>query len=104
MVNDMSAEMDTIEHELEDSIASLRNAGIRITPQRQAILKYLIASETHPTADEIYQALSPDFPNISVATIYIITYVSLRILDSLKNCLMVIPLADLTLIHIITTM
>ena len=25
---------------------------------------------THPTADEIYQALSPDFPNISVATIY----------------------------------
>ena len=28
MVNDMSAEMDTIEHELEDSIASLRNAGL----------------------------------------------------------------------------
>lgn len=26
--------------------------------------------KTHPSADEIYQALSPDFPNISVATIY----------------------------------
>jgi Fur family peroxide stress response transcriptional regulator len=67
----MSAEMESIEHQLEDSIASLRTAGIRITPQRQAILKFLIAAESHPTADEIYQALSPDFPNISVATILI---------------------------------
>ncbi len=70
MVREMSAEMETVEHQLEDSIASLRNNGVRITPQRQAILKFLIASESHPTADEIYQALSPDFPNISVATIY----------------------------------
>ncbi|CUF98217.1 TPA: peroxide-responsive transcriptional repressor PerR [Staphylococcus aureus] len=66
----MSAEIESIEHELEESIASLRQAGVRITPQRQAILRYLISSHTHPTADEIYQALSPDFPNISVATIY----------------------------------
>ena len=56
MVREMSAEMETVEHQLEDSIASLRDNGIRITPQRQAILKFLIASETHPTADEIYQA------------------------------------------------
>ncbi|MGE7002096.1 peroxide-responsive transcriptional repressor PerR, partial [Staphylococcus capitis] len=66
----MSADLESIEHELEESIASLRKAGIRITPQRQAIIRYLISSHSHPTADEIYQALSPDFPNISVATIY----------------------------------
>ncbi|MCY1590839.1 peroxide-responsive transcriptional repressor PerR [Staphylococcus pettenkoferi] len=66
----MSAEMETVEHQLDDSIASLRSAGIRITPQRQAILRFMISADTHPTADEIYQALSPDFPNISVATIY----------------------------------
>ena len=70
MVKKMSAELESIEHELEESIASLRKAGIRITPQRQAIIRYLISSHSHPTADEIYQALSPDFPNISVATIY----------------------------------
>ena len=70
MVNSMSADLESIEHELEESIASLRKAGIRITPQRQAIIRYLISSHSHPTADEIYQALSPDFPNISVATIY----------------------------------
>lgn len=66
----MSAELESIEHELEESIAALRKAGIRITPQRQAIIRYLITSHSHPTADEIYHALSPDFPNISVATIY----------------------------------
>ena len=70
MVKKMSAELESIEHELEESIASLRKAGIRITPQRQAILKFMISSKTHPSADEIYQALSTDFPNISVATIY----------------------------------
>ncbi|MDU3084256.1 MAG: Fur family transcriptional regulator [Staphylococcus epidermidis] len=66
----MSAELESIDHELEESIASLRKAGVRITPQRQAIMRYLISSHSHPTADEIYQALSPKFPNISVATIY----------------------------------
>lgn len=66
----MSAELESIDHELEESIAALRRAGVRITLQRQAIIRYLIASHSHPTADEIYQALSPDFPNISVATIY----------------------------------
>ena len=78
----MSVEIESIEHELEESIASLRQAGIRITPQRQAILRYLISSHTHPTADEIYQALSPDFPNISVATIYN----NLRVFKRYWNC------------------
>ena len=42
----MSVEIESIEHELEESIASLRQAGVRITPQRQAILRYLISSHT----------------------------------------------------------
>ena len=70
MVKKVSAELESINHELEESIASLRQAGVRITPQRQAIMRYLISSHSHPTADEIYQTLSPKFPNISVATIY----------------------------------
>ena len=55
---------------VKNALAELKEANIRITPQRYAILEYLIENHTHPTADEIYQALSPDFPNISVATIY----------------------------------
>ena len=42
----MSAELESIDHELEESIAALRRAGVRITPQRQAIIRYLIASFT----------------------------------------------------------
>lgn len=101
MVRGMSAELETIEHQLEDSITSLRNNGVRITPQRQAILKFLIASHTHPTADEIYQALSPDFPNISVATIYN----NLRVFKDIgivKNFLMEILRVVLILVHTIT--
>jgi len=41
-----------------------------MTPQRHAILSYLMNTMSHPTADEIYRALSPEFPSMSVATIY----------------------------------
>lgn len=55
---------------LTDSIAKLKNEKIRITPQRLAVLEYLVESDTHPTADEIYQALVDRFPNMSAATVY----------------------------------
>ena len=54
MVKMMSAEIESIEHELEQAIIALRKSGVRITPQRQAIVRFLISSHTHPTADEIY--------------------------------------------------
>ena len=65
----MSAELN-MEHMLGDAIQSLRKTGVRITPQRQAVLRFLIESNSHPTADEIYKALSPQFSNMSVATVY----------------------------------
>lgn len=52
------------------SIEKLKASNIRITPQRYAILEFLIESESHPTADEIYRALADRFPNMSVATVY----------------------------------
>ena len=55
---------------LKDALDTLKKSGVRITPQRHAILEYLISSESHPTADEIYKALESDFPNMSVATVY----------------------------------
>lgn len=65
----MSAELN-MEHMLDDAIQILRKTGVRITPQRQAVLRFLIESNSHPTADEIYKALSPQFSNMSVATVY----------------------------------
>lgn len=53
-----------------DSIQKLKNEKIRVTPQREAILEYMVESQSHPTADEIYRALSDRFPNMSAATVY----------------------------------
>lgn len=55
---------------LKDALDTLKSSGVRITPQRHAILEYLISSESHPTADDIYKALESNFPNMSVATVY----------------------------------
>lgn len=55
-----------VQHALEH----LKTTGVRITPQRHAILNYLMESMGHPTADEIYRALEPQFPSMSVATVY----------------------------------
>jgi len=55
-----------VQHALEQ----LKMNGVRITPQRHAILGYLMDTMGHPTADEIYRALEPRFPNMSVATVY----------------------------------
>ena len=58
--------MESVQHALEQ----LKTTGVRITPQRHAILTYLMESMGHPTADDIYRALEPKFPNMSVATVY----------------------------------
>jgi len=55
---------------LKEAVEKLKATGVRMTPQRHAILEYLLTTMSHPTADEIYKALEKDFPNMSVATIY----------------------------------
>ncbi|QHT62886.1 transcriptional repressor [Paenibacillus lycopersici] len=55
---------------VEQALEQLKSTGVRMTPQRHAILSFLMHSMTHPTADEIYKSLSPSFPSMSVATIY----------------------------------
>jgi Fur family ferric uptake transcriptional regulator/Fur family peroxide stress response transcriptional regulator len=44
--------------------------GIKPSLQRIAIMDYLLEHYTHPTADEIYTALSPSMPTLSKTTIY----------------------------------
>ncbi|PSL26020.1 Fur family peroxide stress response transcriptional regulator [Planomicrobium soli] len=58
------------EVQLKDALDALKSTGVRITPQRHAILEYMIHSTAHPTADDIYRALEKTFPNMSVATVY----------------------------------
>ncbi|WP_166245138.1 Fur family transcriptional regulator [Paenibacillus turpanensis] len=53
-----------------EAVEKLKTNGVRMTPQRYAILSHLMTSMIHPTADEIYKALGPQFPSMSVATVY----------------------------------
>ncbi|KIY21803.1 peroxide-responsive transcriptional repressor PerR [Mesobacillus subterraneus] len=62
--------MAVVQSQLKEALDTLKDTGVRITPQRHAILEYLINSMSHPTADEIYKALEGKFPNMSVATVY----------------------------------
>lgn len=55
----------------ERETKQLTQAGIRTSKQRLLILAYLNQlCETHPTIDEIYQALHETQADLSVATVY----------------------------------
>ncbi|MEC5424128.1 peroxide-responsive transcriptional repressor PerR [Virgibacillus sp. C22-A2] len=62
--------MTVSEKRLSKAIDTLKESGVRITPQRHAVLEYLLTTMNHPTADDIYKALEGKFPNMSVATVY----------------------------------
>ncbi len=49
---------------------ALTEHGVRITPQREAILRYLVQARNHPTAYEVYDAVRRVFPRVSKATVY----------------------------------
>jgi len=55
---------------VEEVLQSLRTKGIRITDTRRAVLAYLVASHEHPSAEKIYHDLLPQFPGMSLATVY----------------------------------
>jgi Fur family peroxide stress response transcriptional regulator len=62
---------------VEMMIARMRELGLKLTPQRRAILHELAGDETHPTAQELYGRLrqrasgsSSDAAKVSFATVY----------------------------------
>ena len=58
------------EERVEEVLQNLRAKGIRITYTRRAVLSYLVASHEHPSAEKIYRDLLPQFPSMSLATVY----------------------------------
>jgi Fur family peroxide stress response transcriptional regulator len=57
---------DRLEHLLQE----LRRRGCRLTPQRVAILRAVLRSDEHPTAEQIYTQVREEFPMTSLATVY----------------------------------
>ncbi len=55
---------------LEDLVSSLREEGFRITPQRIAIVDYLLKTVDHPSADRIHKVIQRKYPMVSLSTVY----------------------------------
>ncbi len=50
--------------------SQMRASGLKLTPQRFAVLDYLSRSRAHPTAEQIRCDLNRRFPRASRATVY----------------------------------
>jgi Fur family peroxide stress response transcriptional regulator len=58
------------ETRLEELVIKLRERNCCLTPQCLAVLKVLAASEGHPSVEQIYQHIKPDFLTTSLGTVY----------------------------------
>lgn len=50
--------------------SKLSEKGLKITPQRMAILDAIYTLDNHPTADNVLEYVSEAYPNIAVGTVY----------------------------------
>ena len=57
-------------HRLDTFTEALRQAGLRLTPQRQAICEYLAHTDRHPSPYQVYADIAGAHPEISRATVY----------------------------------
>ncbi|MBI4540673.1 MAG: transcriptional repressor [Gemmatimonadetes bacterium] len=58
---------------------ALERGGQRYTEQRGAVYRFLIGTDVHPTADDVFLAVRHEIPGISLATVY-------KSLETLVGC------------------
>ena len=56
--------------DVNNIIDHLTQHGVKASPQRLSIYKYLIEEKNHPTVDTIYQDLIGGMPTLSKTTVY----------------------------------
>jgi len=68
-----------VAEKIEDCIEIFHRHQLKITPQRVAIYRELLQSDTHPSADSLYQTVKKEYPNISFDTVNrtLLTFVSI---------------------------
>jgi Fur family peroxide stress response transcriptional regulator len=70
IVHAMQTEAHTRRNQMQRMLDGVRAAGLKLTPQRMAIVRELATDESHPTAQELYDRLRPALPTMSFATVY----------------------------------
>jgi Fur family transcriptional regulator, peroxide stress response regulator len=63
---------------IEETRDKLIDKGLKVTPQRMAILEAIINLRNHPTAENIIEYIRKNHPNIATATVY-------KVLDALVD-------------------
>jgi len=54
----------------EAATERLRAAGLRLTPQRRAVIDVLAGDTTHPLAEDVARRVSERMPGVSLSTVY----------------------------------
>jgi Fe2+ or Zn2+ uptake regulation protein len=54
----------------EELRQALEKAGWRMTRQRAAVFSFLRGVDSHPTAEQVFNAVRPHIPKLSLATVY----------------------------------
>lgn len=72
----MTVSVQEADEVLREALAA---SGQRYTEQRAAVYRYLVGVDTHPTADDVFLAVRPEIPGISLATVY-------KSLETLVGC------------------
>lgn len=53
-----------------DDASALRDHGISPSAQRVAVAQYILHTDEHPSADEVWMRVKKRFPHVSRATVY----------------------------------
>lgn len=77
----------TTKNSFEHYIRKFKDFNLKITPQRVAILNKVLNSDNHPSAEEIYNKIKKDYPNISFDTVNrtLLTFAEIGILDIVEG-------------------
>ncbi len=54
----------------EATIQKLRSEGFKLTPQRLAVIRYMLGNKEHPSALKIHKELRRKYPTLSFSTVY----------------------------------
>jgi Fur family iron response transcriptional regulator len=53
-----------------DVLETLTQAGIQPSAQRVAVGRYVLSTDEHPSADQVFARVKPELPELSRATVY----------------------------------
>ena len=63
----------------QEIIESLKDCGLKVTPQRIAVFDAVLNLKNHPTAEKVNEYIKSNHPNIATGTIY-------KTLETLVKC------------------